>query len=132
MHPYLRAYLAGIALPTMVVPVVIAGLSLLQPTGHPFHIEDVLIFPIGLVPNAWGLWNMLYIRLRRRREVPAGPYGAALVLVLAPGALAIQFALGKVIWTPALFAIGLPMTLALYYLAWKYVVARVNDILGIG
>jgi hypothetical protein len=132
MHPYLRAYLAGIALPTMVMPVVIVGLSLLQPTGHPFHIEDVLIFPIGLVPNAWGLWNMLYLWLRQRRELPAGPYGAGLVLVLAPGALGIQLALGTMIWTPTLFAIGLPMALALYYLVWKHVVARINDILGIG
>ena len=132
MHPYLRAYMSGITLPTLVVPVVIAGLSLQHPGGHAFHIEDVLIFPIGLVPNAWGLWNMLYVRLRRRREIPAGLYGAALVFLLAPAALGIQLALGKMLWTPALFAIGLPMTLVGYYLAWKYVVARFNDILGIG
>jgi len=132
MHPYLRAYMAGIALPTMVVPIVIAGLSLQHPTGHPFHIEDVLIFPIGLVPNAWGLWNMLYVRLKTRREIPIGLYGAALVLAVAPAAFAIQLALGKFLWTPGLFAIGLPLALGGYYLAWKYVVARLNDILGIG
>lgn len=132
MHPYLRAYLSGIALPTMVVPLVVAALSLKHPSSHPFHIEDVLIFPIGLVPNAWGLWNMLYVRLRTFREIPAGPYGAALVLLLAPMALGIQLALGKMLWTPTLVAIGLPMTLAGYYLAWKYVVARFNDVLGIG
>jgi hypothetical protein len=132
MHPYLRAYLAGIALPTMVVPVVIVGLSLQHPNGHPFHIEDVLIFPIGLVPNAWGLWNMLYVWLRRRREVPVGLYGAALVLLLAPAAFGIQLALGKFLWTPTLFAVGLPVTLGGYYLAWKYIVARFNDVLGIG
>ena len=132
MHPYLRAYCSGIALPTMIVPVVIAGLALQHPTGHPFHVEDVLIFPIGLVPNAWGLWNMLYVRLRQRREIPIGPYGAALVLILAPGALGIQLALGKMLWTPSLFAIGLPVTLAVYYLAWKHAVARFNDVLGIG
>ncbi len=132
MHPYLRAYMSGVALPTMLIPVVIAGLSLRLPTGHPFHIEDVLIFPIGLVPNAWGLWNMLYVWLRRRYEVPAGPYGAALVLILAPAAFGIQLAVGKMLWTPGLVAIGLPMTLAGYYLAWKYVVARFNDVLGVG
>jgi hypothetical protein len=132
MHPYLRAYLAGIALPTMVVPVVVAALSLQHPTGHSFHIEDVLIFPIGLVPNAWGLWNMVYVWLRRRHEVPIGLHGAALVLLLAPAAFGIQLALGKILWTPTLFAIGLPMTLAAYYLAWKHVVARLNDVLGIG
>lgn len=132
MHPYLRAYMSGIALPTMVAPVVVAALSLQHPTVHGFHLEDVAIFPIGLVPNAWGLWNMLYVWLRRRREIPAGLYGAALVLFLAPAAFGIQLAVGKVIWTPGLFAIGLPMALAGYYLAWKYIVARFNDVLGIG
>ena len=132
MHPYLRAYLAGIALPTMVVPVVVAVLSLQQPGGHAFHIEDVLIFPIGLVPNAWGLWNMLYVWLQKRREVPVGLHGAALVLLLAPAAFGIQVALGKVIWTPPLFAVGLPVTLGVYYLAWKHVVARLNNVLGVG
>jgi hypothetical protein len=132
MHPYLRAYMSGVALPTMVVPVVIAGLSLLHPTGHAFHIEDVLIFPIGLVPIAWGLWNMLYVWLRTRWEVPAGLHGALLVLVLAPLAFGLQVALGKILWTPGLFAIGFPMTLGGYYLAWKYGVARFNDLLGIG
>jgi hypothetical protein len=124
--------MSGIALPTMVIPVVVLGLSLYQPTDHPFHIEDVLIFPIGLVPNAWGLWNMLYVWLRARREIPTGLYGAALVLLLAPAAFGIQVALGKMLWTPTLIAIGLPMTLAAYYLAWKYVVGRFNDLLGIG
>ncbi len=132
MHPYLRAYMSGLALPSLVVPLVIIGLTLQHPGDHPFHVEDVLIFPVGLVPNAWGLWNMLYVRLRRRWEIPPGPYGAALLLLLAPGALGIQLALGKMLWTPALFAIGFPVTLGVYYLAWKYLVARFNDILGIG
>jgi hypothetical protein len=132
MHPYLRAYLAGIALPTMIIPIVIAGLAILHPTGHGFRIEEVAIFPIGLVPNAWGLWNMLYARLRARRELSSGPFGAALVFVLAPLAYGIQYALGKMLWTPELFAIGLPMALVGYYLAWKVVVARFNDILGVG
>jgi hypothetical protein len=132
MHPYLRAYLAGIALPTMVMPFVVVGLSLQHPSVHDFHIEDVVIFPIGLVPNAWGLWNMLYVLLRKRLEIAIGLYGAALVLLIAPAAFGIQVALGKMLWTPGLVAIGLPITLVGYYLAWKYVVARVNDVLGVG
>jgi hypothetical protein len=132
MHPYLRAYMSGIALPTMVVPLVVAALALQHPSGQGFHLEDVAIFPIGLVPNAWGLWNMLYVWLRSRREIPAGLYGAALVLLLAPAGFGIQLALGKTVWTPGLFAIGFPMALGGYYLAWKYIVARVNDVLGIG
>lgn len=132
MHPYLRAYMSGIALPTMVVPLVLVGLSLKGSTGHEFHIEDVLIFPLGLVPNAWGLWNMLYVWLRRRRDIAVGVYGASLVVLLAPAALGLQLVLGKVIWTPGLFAIGFPIAVIAYYLAWKFVVGRFNDALGIG
>jgi hypothetical protein len=132
MHPYLRAYLSGIALPTMVMPAVVLGLSILHPAAHGFHVEDVLIFPIGLVPNAWGLWNMLYVFLRKRLEIAVGFYGAALVLVIAPAAFGVQLALGKMLWTPGLAAVGVPITLVMYYLAWKYVVARINDVLGVG
>jgi len=132
MHPYLRAYLAGIALPTMVIPLVILVLAIAGPTSHDFHIEDVVIFPIGLVPNAWGLWNMLYVWIRRRRQINAGIYGALLVAVIVPLAFGVQFALGKFLWTPELFTIGFPVALIAYYLAWKVVVSRINDILGVG
>lgn len=132
MHPFLRAYLAGIALPTMVIPLVIVGLAMQHPSPRPFDLEEVVIFPIGLAPNAWGLWNMLYARLRRHREVPIGVFGAALVLAIAPAAFGLQLALDKVVWTAPLFAVGLPGALILYYLAWKHGVARLNDLLGIG
>jgi hypothetical protein len=132
MHPFLRAYLAGIALPTMVIPLVIAGLALHHPAPRPFHVEEVIIFPIGLAPNAWGLWNMLYLWVRRHRELPIGAFGAVLVLFIAPAAFALQVALDKVVWTLPLVAAGLPLTFLLYYLAWKHVVARLNGLLGIG
>jgi hypothetical protein len=132
MRPYLRAYMAGIALPTMIVPLVIAALAVQHPAERGFHLEDVVIFPIGLAPNAWGLWNMLHLWARRYRDIPLGPFGVALVLVLAPAAYALQLALGKMLWTPALVAVGMPITLVLYYLAWRHVVARFNTLLGIG
>ena len=132
MHPYLRAYLSGIALPTMVIPFVILTLSIAGPTSHDFHIEDVVIFPIGLVPNAWGLWNMLFVWVQRRREIPVGVHGALLAVVIAPLAYSVQLALGKVIWTTELFAIGFPISIVVYYLAWKLVVGRLNNLLGVG
>jgi len=131
MHPYLRAYMADTALPTMVVPLVIAGIAVQHPTVHGFHVEDILIFPIGLVPIAWGLWNALLVWVRRYRDVPIGVFGSLLAFVLAPLAFAIQLGLDRVIWTPGLFALGFPVTLAVYYLAWKHAVAWFNDVLGI-
>jgi hypothetical protein len=116
----------------MVVPFVVAGLALAPPAEHAFRVQEVVIFPIGFVPNAWGLWNMLYVRVRRSREVPAGPYGAALLIVLMPLAYGIQAALGKMLWTPATIAVGFPLAVVAYYLAWKLGVARFNELLGVG
>ncbi len=75
---------------------------------------------------------MLYVWLRGRREIPIGLFGAALLVLLTPAAFGIQVAIGRVIWTPSLFAIGFPVALGGYYLAWKHIVARFNDVLGIG
>jgi hypothetical protein len=132
MHPYLRAYMAGVALPTMLMPIVIVGLRLMHPADHGFAVEELLVFPIGLAPNAWGLWNVLYVWLTRHRRIPQGLFGAGLVLVIFPGALAIQMTLDKFLWTRELVAVGLPLTLGVYYLAWKHVVAWFNELLGIG
>src|SRR5215210_4709035 len=100
MYPSLRAFMAGITLPTMVIPLVIVLVSMDHSTVRPFHLEDVVFFPVGLVPTAWGLWNMLYMRLRRRGNIPIGLFGMALLLPLVPVAYAIQLALGKFLWTP--------------------------------
>jgi hypothetical protein len=132
MHPYLRAYMAGVALPTMIVPVVILGIAALHPTGHEFDISDVVIFPVAFVPIVWGVWNVLHVWVRRYGDIPIGVFGALLPFVLAPLGYAVQLGLGKMLWTPALFALGFPVTLAVYYLAWKHIVARFNDVLGIG
>ena len=61
MRPFLRAYMAGITLPTMIVPLVVAALAMQHSAQRGFHLADVLIFPVGLAPNAWGLWNVLYV-----------------------------------------------------------------------
>lgn len=132
MHPFLRAYLAGIALPTMVVPLVVGAFALHHGTGGTSDLGRLLVFPVGLAPNAWGLWNMLYVGIRRSRELPIGPFGTALLLVLAPSAYGLQVALDRVVWTPEIVAVGLPLGLTAYYLAWKHGVARLNDLLGVG
>ena len=132
MHPYLRAYMAGITVPTMVVPFILGALVVQHASAHPYHIEDVLIFPLALVPNIWGLWNVLLLRLRRNRDISTGVAGAALPFVLAPGGYILQLAVGQMVWTPALFAIAFPVVLIGYYLLWKHVVAWLNDLLGVG
>jgi hypothetical protein len=66
----------------MVVPLVIGALAMQHAEARAPHLADLVIFAIGLAPNAWGFWNMLYLAIRRHREVSIGLFGAALVLVL--------------------------------------------------
>ncbi len=124
--------MAGIALPTMVIPFVIGLVSMDHSTVRPFHLQDVVFFPVGLVPTAWGLWNVLYLRLRRYANIPIGLFGMALLLPLGAAAYSIQLTLGKMLWTPDVLMVGLPIAIALYYLAWRHIVHRFNELLGLG
>jgi hypothetical protein len=131
-HPYLRAYLAGIALPTMFLLVVIAFFTFYRSASHvPIKIERIIIFPMALAPNIWGLWNMLYVALQTRRRLSIGLHGAALPFLLAPLGYALQRGLDAMIWTPTTFMIGFPVSLVIYYLAWKYAVNFFNEVVGV-
>ena len=131
-HPYLRAYMAGIAVPTMLMLVGLTFFCVARFRYHvPFPIERLLVFPMTLVPNAWGLWNMLYVRLHARLHVPIGVHGALLLAPLLPTAYVIQRVTDLMIWTPTLVVIAFPVAVVLYYLAWKHLVGFFNELLGI-
>src|SRR5580700_6757529 len=84
-HPYLRAYMAGIVVPTLVLLLVLTAFCLVRFVFHvPIPIERVIVFPMALVPSLFGLWNMFYLWLRPRRHLPIGLHGALLPFVLAP------------------------------------------------
>ena len=79
---------------------------------------DALSFPMAVVPNTWGLWNMLYLRLRPR--VSLGLFGALLVPLLIPGGIALA-AVFDTFTTQWQFALPMfPVGMAVSYLAWKY------------
>ena len=72
-HTYLRAYLAGIAIPTPFLLVIITCFFVLRYVYNvPIPIERVIMFPMAVVPNLWGLWNVLYIALHNRFNLPLG------------------------------------------------------------
>ena len=130
-HPYLRAYLAGIAVPTMLMLVVLAVFAVARFIYNvPIAIERLLVFPMAVVPNLWGFWNMLYVRLNLRR-LPLGIYGSVLVVLLAPVGLALARALDIWIVTPGLVLTVAPVGLIVYYLAWKHIVGFFNQLLGV-
>jgi len=67
-----------------------------------------------------------------RRHVSLGLYGGALPLVLGP----LGYTIARLLDFPSSFhrqrfPIALPIGLALYYLAWKYIVGFLNTELGI-
>jgi hypothetical protein len=144
-HPYLRAYMAGIVVPTLVLLLVLTGFVIARIVYRvPVPIERVIVFPMALVPNLFGLWNMFYLWLRPRPHLPIGFHGALLPLILAPCGFALASALGFVTlgsgglvcfeqdiipyrYIALAFAIGL----IVYYLVWKYLVRFFNEVLGI-
>jgi hypothetical protein len=141
-HPYLRAYMAGIVVPTLFLLVLlswVAGLRSYNGESGPSvfglqarTLERAIVFPMAVVPNLWGVWNMLHLALRSRSRIPLGAHGAVLPLLLLPAGVMLIRTIGElsIQWRSALpFA---PMVMVVYYLVWKYVVGFLNDEVGIG
>jgi hypothetical protein len=99
----------------------------------PIPIERVILFPMAAVPNAWGLWNVLYAAIAERRHVSLGLFGGMLPLLLVPGGYIVtrlvDFVIPGVVLHLLVFAV--PVALILYYLIWKHFVGFLNAELGI-
>ena len=140
-HPYLRGYMAGIVVPTAFLLVIMAVFAyhryyfevpnqfVIPLPGRP--LERALIFPMAVVPNIWGLWNVLYLGLRPRGGPSLGLHGAILPLILMPGGVALARVLDvfSIQWRFALPMV--PIGMVVYYLAWKYLVGFLNAEVGI-
>lgn len=131
-HPYLRAYLAGIAVPT---PALLVGMTVYTVFrliyDYPVPVERFIVFPMAVVPNAWGLWNVLFIAWRRHVPLSLGLHGALLPLLLGPLGLVASALLHFSIpgFVAHLFPIVVPLAPIVYYLLWKYVVGFLNRVL---
>ena len=144
-HPYLRAYLAGIFLPTLVLPLLLVAFIILRLVLHvPVPIERGMVFPMAMVPSIFGLWNMLYLASHRTTGAPIGFHGAILPLLMMPAGGLVASGLGVltfgargVTWFQdfqvpyALIGTLLLAGLAAYYLIWKYIVGSLNRMVGI-
>jgi hypothetical protein len=143
-HPYLRAYLAGIFVPTFVLPLLLTFVVARLVFQVPIPVEQALIFPMAVVPLLWGLWNMLWLWSAPRTHVPIGLHGAVLPLLLMPLGATLATCLGilaigshgvtwfQIVHVP--YTLIAPLFLAAmagYYLVWKYVVGFLNRVLGI-
>jgi len=145
-HPYLRAYMAGVAVPTALLLVATTVFFVTRLILNvPVPIERAIIFPLAIIPNAFGLWNMLYLKLRPHWKTPIGLHGAALPFLLGPIGFVIASALDviratehglivfDVVHVPySRIVVGPFFAIAFYYLLWKYLVGFLNRVVGIG
>ena len=142
-HPYLRAYMAGTLVPTVFLLVLLTVYTLY---GFRLYLEvpsqfvlamparplaRALVFPMAIVPNLWGAWNVLHLKLRSRLHVPLVAFGAVLPIMLFPGGIMLGRLLDvfSIQWWLAIPII--PIGMAVYYLAWKYIVGFLNQEMGI-
>jgi len=144
-HPYLRAYMAGIVVPTIVLLIVLTAFVIARFVYQvPIPIERAIIFPMGIVPSAFGLWNIFYVWLHPRHHLPIGLHGALLPCLLGPSGYFLGRSLGilkhgaggfvyfEAVTIPYTFlVIGFAFALIAYYLVWKYLIGFFNRVLGI-
>lgn len=140
-HPFLRAYMAGIVVPTATLVIIltvyaynrfyfeVSSQFVIPLPGAP--LDRAIVFPMAVVPNLWGAWNMLYLALRSRLHWSIGVHGALLPLLLMPLGVALASALDvfQLQWEFVLPMVPVGMTV--YYLAWKYLVGFLNQEVGI-
>jgi hypothetical protein len=134
--------MAGIVVPTLFLLVILSVFATFRFSGAPPHmlgdgllvgsLAGAIVFPMAVVPNLWGVWNMLHLALRSRARLPLGVHGAILPLLLVPAGVVLARTLGvfTIQWRLALAAA--PIGMAVYYLVWKYVVGFLNDEIGVG
>lgn len=144
-HPYLRAYLSGVFVTTLILPIMLTAFIVIRIVLQvPVPIERGLIFPMALVPAVWGLWNVLWLASHERTHLAVGIHGAVLPFLLLPIGATIARCLGVLTFGPTSVtwfnACSLPYAViaaffccgvAAYYLVWKYIIGFINRVLGI-
>src|SRR4029450_8539718 len=94
-HRYVRAYLAGVALPTLVVCA--AGLLIVGVFDRlDISVQPALIVPLATNPLIWGIWNVAWVALGDQRRALIGWYGVLLADLLIGAGLVVGGGLGGV------------------------------------
>ena len=110
----------------------------------PIPVERVIIFPMAIIPNLFGVWNMVHLASRAHTRLPLGIHGAILPFIIAPAGFFLGRGLGFLHTTSfgftyfdvvqihyAFLAVVFPIAIVIYYLVWKYLIGFFNHVVGI-
>src|SRR5262245_30683902 len=129
-YRYVRAYLAGIALPTLVVcaagSITVVFFDRLEPA-----IQRALFRPIAAIPVLWGIWNVVWVALGPRRRLQIGWHGAILAALLIGVGVLLAGRLDVSEVTPLRGSMVLIPTGVPYYVLWRYGVSLLNSLVGL-
>ena len=139
--PYLRAYMAGIVVPTIVLFVVAFVYAY-----HVFYLEvprqfifglparpleRTMLFPMAVVPNLWGVWNMLWLATKSKTRLSIGAHGAFVPAILVPAGIVLARTTELFYIQMGYALLAIPVGMAFYYLVWKFLVGSLNAEVGI-
>ena len=140
-RPYLRAYMAGSMVPTVVLLLIMSidayhRFYLEVPSqfvfGLPAHpLERTILFPMAVVPNLWGAWNVLWLATRQRTRLSLGVHGALIPVLLVPAGILLARTTELFYIQLGYALLAIPVGMAMYYLAWKFLVGSLNAEVGI-
>ena len=140
-RPYLRAYMAGIVVPTLMLLVIMSidayhVFYLEVPSQFIFGLpsrplERTILFPMAVVPNLWGVWNMLWVATKARTQLLLGVHGSLLPILMVPAGIVLGRALELFHVQMGYALLAIPVGMAAYYLAWKFLVGFLNQEMGI-
>jgi hypothetical protein len=127
---YLRAFIAGITLPTLLLPLFLQAVASINK-------PDILLIPaVHLIPWLWGVWNILYFA-GLKSWLPGSVKLRMLLTGAILGAIAASLA---VFWLKIPAIVGFPQGLlwvpfvgapVVYALLWLFVVHPLNKVVGI-
>lgn len=131
-HRYLLAYMSGALLPTWFMLVLLCIFLVARFAYGHAEVERLIAFPMAVVPNLWGLWNLLYLALAVKRRLSLGAWGALLPVILVPAGLGLAHFFDVLLLTPVQAVVALPLVAGVYYLLWKHFVGYFNAVAGLG
>ena len=140
-RPYLRAYMAGIVVPTIVLfwiafvyayHVFYLEVSSQFIFGLPARpLERTILFPMAVVPNLWGVWNILWVATRAKTRLSIVAHGSVIPILLVPAGMLLARTTELFYIQMGYALLAIPVGMAIYYLAWKFLVASLNAEIGI-